>query len=380
MSDTQVIAHTARSPQFSRLEWLKTIGRCGRYLAARSVVVFLTILVGVYAAIWVTNLGGFGDKFRRDEIQMNVLIGFNQTKWYHELPAEERMELLEAATEAAFIKNDLDQPFALRSFRYLRQAFSLSLGMTTRSFHQSVPRPVRDVLIERVPMTLLIFGTANLITFFAGLFIALGLSRRYGSAPDRVATLLVPVFAAPSWFHGIFLIVIFASLLKILPFGGIVDASIPDTPFLYALSMLRHMILPVTAVVLGTLPFAVYANRALFLIHSNEDYVELAKAKGLGARRLQWRYILRPVLPPVITNFAFIAVVAWQGIILTEEIFSWPGLGSLLIEAIQNYSVSLVIGTIVMFAYLMGASFLLLDVLYVLVDPRVSLGAGGRAT
>ncbi|MFC2083337.1 ABC transporter permease [Candidatus Bipolaricaulota bacterium] len=378
MNDAQAIEQTASLPQPARREWLRTVGRCLRYLATRGVTVFLTILVGIYAAIWVTNLGGFGDKARRDEIRIGIVMYFNQTKWYHELPLDERTELLETATESAFVANDLDQPFVLRSFRYFRQAFSLSLGMTTRSFHQSVPRPVRDVLIERVPMTLLMFGTANLITFFAGLFIALGLSRRYGSALDRVTTLLVPVFAAPSWFHGIFLIVIFASLLKILPFGGIVDASIPDTTFLYALSMLRHMILPVAAVVLGTLPFAVYANRALFLIHSNEDYVELAKAKGLGARRLQRRYILRPVLPPVITNFAFIAIVAWQGIILTEEIFSWPGLGSLLIEAIHSYSVSLVIGTIVMFAYLMGASFLLLDVLYVLVDPRVTLGVGGR--
>jgi peptide/nickel transport system permease protein len=238
---------------------------------------------------------------------------------------------------------------------------------------------VFETLMLKLPMTLLLFGTASILTFIAALYIALVLSRRYGSKLDRVATLLIPALAAPPWFHGIFLILIFASIAKILPFGGIIDADIPATSMGYALNVLKHMVLPVTAIVLGTLPFAVYANRALFLIHSSEDYVELAKAKGLPANRLRIRYILWPVLPSILTDFALIALVAWQGVILTEFVFAWPGLGSLLINAIEANEVSLVIGTVTMFAYLIGLSVILLDILYVVVDPRLAIGTKGRA-
>jgi len=127
---------------------------------------------------------------------------------------------------------------------------------------------------------------------------------------------------------------------------------------------------------LGTIPFAVYTGRAFFLIHSSEDFVELAKAKGLRAGRVQRRYVLRPVLPTIVTNFAFMLIVAWQGAILTELIFNWPGLGRILFDAIGRFEVPVIIGAVVIFAYLLALTVLLLDVIYALVDPRVKLGGG----
>ncbi|MCK5247246.1 ABC transporter permease subunit, partial [Candidatus Bipolaricaulota bacterium] len=89
------------------------------------------------------------------------------------------------------------------------------------------------------------------------------------------------------------------------------------------------------------------------------------------------RYILRPILPAVITSFAFISIASWQAVILTENIFAWPGLGSLLIKSIWGSDISVITGAIAMFAYLLGFSVLFLDVLYVLVDPRVRIKGGG---
>lgn len=353
--------------------WLKTLGRCSRYMVVRGVVVFLTVLVGIYAAIWVSNIGGYADEIRRTDIEWSVRFAINSSgALLKDLTASEKDAVYQEAINKALETSDLDKPFALRSLRYFRQALTLTLGETSVLW-ASGNDTVLDILLAKLPMTVLLFGVANILIFFGGLFIAVSLSRRYGRLVDRVVTLLIPALAAPPWLHGIILIVVFASLLKVLPFGGIVDVPIPQTSIGYMLSVLKHMILPVSALVLGTLPVAVYSNRALFMIHSAEDYVELARAKGVGMHRLQRRYILRPLLPPIITNFALISVVAWQGVVITERIFNWPGLGSLLIEAIQQHEVSIVIGAVTLFAYLLGVSILFLDVLYMLVDPRVSL-------
>lgn len=386
MNDPVGGSQAANPPSVGKNEWVRTLGRASRYLAIRFVVILLTVLVGVYAAIWVTNLGGYGDAQRKAEIEYELRFGINSSGLFSpllpeisRLSQEERDALFQQAFEAAFQAADLDQPFYIRSFRYFLDAFTLSLGESRWMMSRAVgSHKVLDILLEKLPLTLLLFGFASLITFFGGLFIALALSRKYGSFLDRVVTLLIPIFAAPPWFHGIFLIVIFASFAKILPYGGIVDVPLPTTELGYVLSVLKHMILPVMACVLGTLPFAVYANRSLFMIHSTEDYVEQARAKGLQSGRLQRRYILRPVLPPIITNFAFVSLVAWQGIVITEHVFNWPGLGSLLIRAIQGHEVSVVIGAVTLFGYLLGLSIFFLDVLYVIVDPRVTLGVGGR--
>ena len=379
MSDQHTEMQAEAPELFRRSERLKTLARSVRYLATRLITVFLTILVGVYAAIWVTNLGGYADRALKEELRMTVLEMLNKSKSYHTLSSDEKSALISQMNEAIYKANDLDQPFAKRSLRYFKDAFTLTLGEARMMTDRSGSAIVLDVLMDKLPMTLMLFGVANILTFFGALFIALALSRRFGGPLDRAVTMAIPALSAPPWFHGLFLIVIFASLLRILPFGGVMSPPLPETTFGYVLGMLKHMILPVTAIVLGTMPAAVYANRALFMIHASEDYVELAKAKGVRPGRLQWRYILRPVLPPIITNFAFIAIVAWQGIVITERIFQWPGLGSLLIRAIELREVAVIMGVVTMLAYLLGLSVLLLDVLYVLVDPRVSLGMEGRS-
>jgi peptide/nickel transport system permease protein len=364
------------------LERIKTVGRCLRYLGIRTAVVAVTVLVGVYVAIWVTNLGGYADEQRKQEIDHAIALGMIGVG---SLPPEERQAVIEEATQRAYAAADLDRPFFVRSFGYWRDAFTLTLGETRSMSNAAGSNDVLTILLGKLPMTVLLFGVSSVLSFLGGLYIALILSRRYGTPLDRASTLVVPALAAPPWFHGLFLIVIFASFARLLPFGGLVDAPPPPTTFGYILSILKHMILPVTASILGTMPHAVYANRALFLIHSTEDYVELAKAKGVRPSRLRMRYILRPVLPAVITNFALVSIVSWQAIILTENVFGWPGLGSLLIDAMRADGTSgfaqetaIVIGAVTLFAYLLGVTILFLDVLYVLVDPRISLGSAKR--
>jgi peptide/nickel transport system permease protein len=357
----------------------RAVLRFARYVGIRGVAVLLTVAIGVYISVWVSQLGGYADELRRQGIRGAVAMSFRGNEAYAAMSPIEKEATMEAAWAAAIAAAGLDKPFIVRSIRHLGEALSLKLGEVSGPLVGFGPaRSARDLLIEKLPMTLVLFGTANLVTFFGSLFISLFLSLRYGKFLDRLAVFLVPVFAAPPWLHGILLILVFAVFARVLPYGGIVDAPTPATTFGYGLNVLKHMVLPVTAWVLGTLPLSVYLSRAFFMIHSTEDYVELAKAKGLRANTIQRRYILRPVLPTIITNFAFMLIVAWQGSILTEVVFAWPGIGRLLFNAIGTFQVPLIIGAVVIFAYLLALTVLLLDIIYALVDPRIKLGAGGR--
>jgi peptide/nickel transport system permease protein len=196
---------------------------------------------------------------------------------------------------------------------------------------------------------------------------------------DKITIALAPMSAAPGWFYGIILILIFASLLRILPFGGMVDAPPPPTTLGYALSVAKHMILPVLAMTLSGLFISVYGRRTFFLIFSSEDHVELGRAKGVPPRALERRYILRPTLPVIITNFALMLIAMWTGAIILETVFNWPGLGRLYYEAVQVFDTPVILGETVIYAYLLALTLFLLDIVYAIVDPRVKVGAGAGA-
>jgi peptide/nickel transport system permease protein len=196
---------------------------------------------------------------------------------------------------------------------------------------------------------------------------------------DKFVIALTPTSAAPAWFYGIFLILIFASLLKILPFGGMVEAPPPKETLPYALSVLKHMILPTLALWLSSLFLAIYSRRTFFLIFASEDYVEMARAKGLPSGIIERRYILRPTLPTIITQFAFLLIGLWSGAIILETVFNWPGIGRLTFQAIGLYDTPVIVASTVIYAYLLALTVFLLDIIYALVDPRVKVGAEGGA-
>ena len=224
----------------------------------------------------------------------------------------------------------------------------------------------------------MLWGAANLILFFMAIFIALFLSRRYGSVPDKIVIAMTPTSSAPAWFYGLFLILIFAAVLQVLPFNGMVDAPVPQTKIGYALSVLKHLILPVSSIIISSVFLQSYNWRTFFLIYSSEDYVEMAKAKGLSDRDIERRYVLRPTLPTIITTFALLLITLWTGAIILETVFNWPGLGRALYTAIGLYDIPVIVGSTVIYAYLLALTVFLLDFIYALVDPRVKIGSQGN--
>jgi peptide/nickel transport system permease protein len=355
-----------------------TVARLGKYVIFRGTALFLTVVIGVYLTVLIANMGGYLDTIRIAQIREQVGAIVLNDATLQTLPPSELRKYIDDLVVLEMQRLRLDQPFFVRSVDYLVDALTLNLGRAEHLTSNSGSKLVRLILLERIPATLLLSATANLSLFFTAIFIALYLSRHYGSWFDRLIIAMAPASTVPAWFYGIFLILIFASLLHILPFGGMVATPPPETTGEYLLSLLRHMILPVSAIILHGIFVGIYQWRTFFLIYSSEDYVEMAKAKGLTARTIERRYILRPTLPPIVTAFSLMLIYIWQGAIILETVFSWPGVGRLLYQAISIFDVPVIVGNVVLIAYLLVTTVFLLDIVYAILDPRVKIGGERR--
>jgi peptide/nickel transport system permease protein len=378
MSEATVPLESSAEPK-AKSKASSTFNRVAKYTAVRVVVLFFTVLVGVYLTVLIANMGGYVDEIRRGAIREGVAmaISADRSPEIRQMSPAQKTALIEQRVALEEQRLGLDRPFIVRSFGFLKDAMTLNLGFAEQMFSDSGSKQVKLILLERLPATLVMWGLANLILFFLSLVAALALSRRYGSVMDKIVVTLAPTSSAPAWFYGIFLILIFAAILKILPFGSMVDAPPPPEPLKYALSLAKHLILPTTAILISAFFITTYNWRTFFLIYSSEDYVEMAKAKGLSERDIERRYVLRPTLPTIITQFALTLITLWTGAIILETVFNWPGLGRTLYRAIGLYDTPVIVGSTVIYAYLLGLTVFLLEFVYAMVDPRVQVGGGG---
>ncbi len=350
------------------------VARLLKYSTIKLLSLFITVVLAVFLTIMIANMGGYVDEMMKGEIQQRITMQVQMNPAFKMLDPETKANLAAEKIQSEIERLDLDQPLMVRSLRYLKNALTLSLGRAQNMTSDGGSRSVRVIILERIPYTLLLMGTSELSLFFSTLFIALALSRTYGSIWDKIVILLSPSSSIPSWFYGIFLILIISAVLKVLPFGGVIDAPVPDNFLERALSVLKHLILPASSLILSSFFISIYDWRTFFLIYSSEDYVDTAIAKGLTSRNIERRYILRPTLPTIITSFALMLIVIWTGAIITESVFIWPGLGLVTYKAIGLYDIPVIVGTTIIYAYLLAITVFLLDFVYAIVDPRVRIG------
>lgn len=371
-SEAQTGAEAVRRKKAST----STLTRMARYTGLRLISLFITVVIGLYLTIIIANMGGKIDDFQKNEIRETVTQKVAALTARQQITTEARKKMTEEMIASEERRLGLDKPFMVRSVNYLTNALRLNLGRALQMVSDNGSRTVRLILLERLPATLLLMGSAELFLFFFSIFVALVLSRKYGSFWDKLVITLSPTSAAPPWFYGIFFILIFAAVLRLLPFSGMVDAPPPTNTVDYILSVLKHLILPASSLVISSLFLSIYNWRTFFLIYSSEDYVDMAKAKGLTSRQIESRYILRPTLPTIITNFALLVITLWTGATITETVFLWPGLGRTLFLAIGLTDTPVIVGSTIIYAYLLAITVFLLDFIYALVDPRVKVGGG----
>ena len=266
----------------------------------------------------------------------------------------------------------LDRPWHQRLPDMVRRLILLDLGeaRTLRSF-QGSPK-VLTMVLERLPYTMLLITTASAITAVLGLAIGVKLATRIGSKMDRSVSYASAIsYALPAWWTGILLILLLAFQLRILPSGGLHSTPPPEGGIARLLDLLYHAILPVITLVLVSLGAWAYTVRTMVLNTAQEFFVTVARAKGLPEGRVMRRYILRVAAPPIVTNLVLGLAASLGGAILTETVFNWPGMGRLYYDAILAADEAVIVALTFMFTLLYVLARFILEVLYLLLDPRI---------
>lgn len=258
-----------------------------------------------------------------------------------------------------------------RLLAYGRGLLRLDLGWSL-----AFGRPVAGVVLERLPNTLLLMGSALALAFGLGAGLGVVAGSRPGGWRDRLlSALAIVLYALPGFWLALVLVVVFAVRLAWLPSSGLETLGADLRGPARALDIARHLVLPVTALGLVYMGLYLRLMRAGMVEAWRQDYVRTARAKGLTPRRVLWRHVARNALLPAVTMLGLQAGGLLGGSVVIESVFAVPGLGRLAAEAVTQRDLPLLAGVIMTGAVLTIAVNLLVDLLYARLDPRLGAEA-----
>ena len=263
---------------------------------------------------------------------------------------------------ATRVRWGLDKPLYVQFLTYISGMFRGDLG-TSLDFN----RPVLDVILSRIPNTLVLVIPVMIIGLGLGLLLGAVAARRYGSRFDTALQFVsVLLYAMPTFWLGLILLEVFAIRLGIFPLlgGGLVGDPI---------SILHHLTLPlVTLVFAWTAPLFMRLTRSSLLSVMKEDYITTSKAIGYPDSVIYYKHALRNALLPSITVLGVMAGTIFMGAVLVETVYSWPGLGLLLFEAIQARDYPLLMGMFAVIGVAVSVAVFITDLVYAVLDPRIT--------
>jgi peptide/nickel transport system permease protein len=261
----------------------------------------------------------------------------------------------------------LDKPVMVQLATYLGKIVRFDLGYSHRQ-----RRPVLDLILERLPATLILTGTAFILALLGGILFGTLAGIRAGRLSDTFITILsLILYATPIFWLGLMLVLVFSVQLGWLPAFGYEMVGGGFTGLGRAFDIAKHLVLP--AATLGLFYLAVYARlmRASIIDVSHQDHVKTARAKGVSEGRVVRRHMLRNALLPVITMAGVQAGTLIGGSIVVETVFAWPGLGRLTFEAVLQRDYPLLLGIFLIMSVIVIVFNLVTDLLYRVVDPRI---------
>jgi peptide/nickel transport system permease protein len=264
----------------------------------------------------------------------------------------------------------LDRPLVEQLWIYLKGYLTFDLGFSYRQ-----QQPVATLILDRLPATLLLTGTAFAISLALGMLLGVLAARRVGRAADSAITLAALVFyATPLFWIALMGQIVFALKLGWVPNVGYETIGAGYVGLRRALDIGHHLILP--AFTLGLFFMALYARmmRASMLEIAGADFVKTARAKGLSEPIILRRHVARNALLPVVTLAGLQAGQLVGGAVLTETVFAWPGIGRLMFEALAQRDYSVLLGVFFVSSAMVVLLNLLTDIVYRAVDPRIEVG------
>lgn len=262
----------------------------------------------------------------------------------------------------------LDQPVVVQLWIYIKNVVTLDLGQSYRT-----GRPVVDMIVERLPATLLLTGTAYVLALVVGPLLGALAAMRPRSIFDSALMVAALVFyATPIFWVGLLLILIFSVQLGWLPPFGMQSMFPVQGAFARTLDLLRHLVLPATTLALFYIAVYVRLTRASMLETSSLDYVKTARAKGLPEWRVATAHILRTALIPIITFAGLQAGHLVGGAIVVETVFAWPGIGRLAFDALFQRDYNLLLGVFMISALMVVFFNMVTDLVLRIADPRIA--------
>ena len=268
----------------------------------------------------------------------------------------------------------LDLPLWQQMAKYFWGVAQLDLGY---SFYYN--EPVTKLILDKLPATLLLVISAQVLSIFLGVMLGVMAARKPTGMTSHFVTVLSLVgYAAPVFWTGIMLIILFAVMVPIFPIGSMVDVSVEREGIAYAMDVLRHLVLP--AVTLGSIFLALYSrlSRASMLDVLGSDYVRTAQAKGLSEFQVVYKHALRNALLPVVTTVGLVMSGIVSGAVLVETVFSWPGLGTLAVQSIIARDTPTILGILFFSSLVVVVANLLTDMVYRIIDPRIKTSGGSN--
>jgi len=276
-------------------------------------------------------------------------------------------------TFPANVKHQLIASFGLDTsvfHQYLLYLKNLAMGDLGRSFFYQ--QPVVAVLGRKLANTAILAVASFVIAYGLGIVGGVLLARVRGSRIDGIASVAILLLrSAPVFWTGIIALIIFSFRLNWVPYGGMRTPGYSGSTY-FTVDFLRHLVLPAVVTGLYYLALPLLLVRSAMIEILDEDFMELARAKGLSPRRILYKHGLRNSLLPVVTEAAVYVGSALGGVAVVEVVFSWPGLGREIVLALTRHDYPVATGAFVMLALCVCAMNFLADLLYGYLDPRVT--------
>ena len=306
---------------------------------------------------------------KRILIALPVLLGITIIDYVIMSLAGSPLEILqgprfsEAAIEAKSIAFGLDQPLYIQYFVWLKEMIQGNMGYSIKSY-----QPVSIIIGSHVGSTLLLMGTSLIISFIisipAGIYSAV---HRYTKRDYAVVTASFLGSSIPSFFLSLILIYFFTVRLGWLPSSGMTTTGETSN----IMDVIKHMIMPVSVLVVSLAGTNIRYIRSAVLEILQQDYLRTARAKGIGHFRTINKHALRNALLPIITVIGMEIPMLFGGAVIVEQIFSWPGLGLITMNAIINRDYPVIMGVCLLTGVVVLIVNLLTDIFYAFADPTI---------
>lgn len=250
----------------------------------------------------------------------------------------------------------------------------LDFGHATFLTSDAGSSDVKDIILEKLPRTILLFTTATIIISIIGIFLGALAGSKVGSAVDRITSTFAVVSSSfPVWWIGMLMIFLFSFVYHIFPARA--TPSIPPTDPGYIAALLYHMALPVITIVMIGFGAWAYLVRNFVIGIMQEDFISAKRAMGINQKKIIYGHAIKNAAPPIITILALSLSGSLGGAIITEAVFDWPGMGRLYFEAITVMDLPVIIGATYVLTLFFLISILVADLLYGYFDPRVKTGS-----